>query len=173
MDRGNQRPVDTHSKIPARRRQGGLAIIVGKEIVVDVNATDKSTRAINHTELAVTTRNTAFEPGVKRTIMHPGGGKVFLQLLAMQTPCPEPVIDHTDRNTARSGSLQSFAHQNAGVVETENIGLEINLGMRLIYRCNQRRKKLDATMEQVNLVGAAVTDQAHVDDKRKVLIMGA
>ena len=65
MDIIDQRADDTDSKVPTRCGQVLATVIIGNQIIIDIQATQKSETPVNDDDFPVRSRNTSPKPGIE------------------------------------------------------------------------------------------------------------
>ncbi len=162
MDGFDQRPAHRHRKIPARRLQRLVVVVVGEHVVVDIDAADKGHLAVHHADLAVGARHAAPEPGVEDAVLDTGRRHFGLQAVSGLVPGAKPVGNHAYGHAALRSSFERGHDAFAGFVLGEDIGLEIDFDLCGLDRLDQCRKIIGTAVEEFDFVIGYKINVTHV-----------
>ncbi len=153
--------ADFDGEVPARRRQDQTGIIVGNEIIVDIESAKKCQFAVHHTDFAMRTHHATSKPRVEAAMIDARFAQFFVEQFGLLRSGTKPVGNHIGRHPALSRAHQRGLHRIPGFVGGKDIGFQIDFDLRRINGSDQRRKKFGAAIEERNVVMGGKNYRTH------------
>ena len=154
QDARDQRPLDAHGVVVARRRMPG-----SMHVVDDIDAANKGHASVHHHQLTVQAPQAVAPQGEGRGLgseyqhLDIGRGEQLPRLLEDALGA-EAVDEHMHAHAAPACAHERSGDASAGVVVCENVSFDIDLALRRVEGLLQRRKIGAPVHEQLQLVAA-------------------
>src|SRR5437773_2614428 len=171
LDRLEQRPLDPHRVVVARRD-----LPQGVHVVDDVDAADEGDAPVRHHDLAVHAPQAVAPQGKAPDLRaeHQEARPRVAQIareLRRHVPRAEAVHEHVHRRPAPRGRAQSLRDALPGGVAGVDVGLEEDLALRFAERGLERGEILDARAQQRQPVSGQELDR-HAGDLLELQMRG-